>query len=167
MSIRTTSLVDLESLSSVAGHSIRPRGTRVHRGMERQSDLKWTSRQVLPLDWRFTWTTLNGCWLLRKDNNGCCFDRRVNNGWLNRCWLEDDCNGHDYTYLTSMREILPGGFGSTNCPCPCELMILYGLQATSDGRTQARRCWSHQRPAKHCMRTPDDMPSGPMNESHV
>lgn len=29
---------------------------------------------------------------------------------------------------------------SMNDACPCELMMLYGLQATSDGRTQARRC---------------------------
>lgn len=38
--------------------------------------------------------------------------------------------------------------------CPCELIILYGLQATSDGSTHVRLCWSHHKPAKHCIKIP-------------
>lgn len=37
-------------------------------------------------------------------------------------------------------EFLLLGFPSISGPRPCELIILYGLHATSDGSTHVRRC---------------------------
>ena len=59
-----------------------------------------------------------------------------------------------YFRVSCSNRMLLFGFVSTKELCPCELMILYGLQATSDGSTHERLCWSHHKPAKHCIKIP-------------